>query len=314
MSTLHVVIPVFDGWAALERCLASLRDSSEDVVPVVVDHGPVPEVGENWLARHPDVVRVRASPDLWWAGATNAGIRYALEHGAERVMLLNHDCILDPGAIDRLLAYARRHPDAIISPLQIEMDTGRILNRHFSTGLLLGFPSLDLPPLREVRTEDGLVKARLTAGGRGVIIPVPVIRRIGLLDQDALPHYCSDHDFYLCARRNGVPQWLALDATVHVDAARTTTAARLGTLDFRAFVATLSERRSHFNVRDITSLMRRHYPVPGLYPVGVALAVARHCAKYLLMRPLHLGLVQTGRRANPTRPLPARPAADDSAP
>ena len=54
------------------------------------------------------------------------------------------------------------------------------------------------------------------------------------------------------------------------------TAERLEAFQARTF----RDRRSHRNLRDLSALFRRHYPIRGLYPLGVGLNLLRYSVLY----------------------------------
>ena len=77
---------------------------------------------------------------------------------------------------------------------------------------------------------------------------------------------------------------MAQGTVVDIDESTTSTASRLEQMTLRQFIDTFKNRRSHRNVRDLLSLFRLHYPIPGLYPVGVFLNLARYTLVYLFVR------------------------------
>ncbi|MFZ5560663.1 MAG: glycosyltransferase family 2 protein [Pseudomonadota bacterium] len=286
MIPLAIVITDFNGYARTRRCLAALYAGSQrDFRVIVVDHGTTAETAEGLARDFPQVLRLPASPELWWTGATNAGIRQALTLQATRIMLLNNDCYVTSEAIARLLREADLYPAAIVAPVQRDLQSGRLTAIAPSSCFALGFPSL--PGLRELNAaqrEAGVIPTRLIVGGRGVVIPAPVLARVGFLDEESLPHYGADHDFYLRARASGVPLLTATAALVDIDNTATSAASDPGRLTFAEFRATLHSIRSHRNLRDVSALFRRHYPVRRLYALGVLLYVGRYCALYLVKR------------------------------
>lgn len=287
MNELRIVIPVLNGWTYTQKCLEALRASSyRDIEVIVVDHGSTDSTKESLATSYPEVVHVLGDPSLWWAGATNLGLRVAIAHGADTVMLLNNDCYVEPDAIERLMAHRRQLGEAIVAPVQKEAVSGKPLIVTAQHCFLLGFPTLcsARPPV----TTEKLIPAKLIVGGRGVLIPTSILRRVGMLDEDHLPHYCADHDFYLRCRQRNVPLYIALDAGVHIDASKTTAAARPERLRLKAFCHTLVDRRSHRNLRDLAVLFKRYYPIKCLYGLGLALNVVRYCMLYGMKRAHYL--------------------------
>jgi GT2 family glycosyltransferase len=286
MKALHLVITDFNGFQQTGRCLEALRSSRfQDFTALVVDHGTTDETRRGLASEYREVIRIKGSADLWWTGATNLGVREALTRGADAVMLLNNDCYVTPDTIGTLVALAHERPDAIVAPVQRNLPSGKINTISPRSRFGLGFPTVPGPrDLTPEASQGGLLPVQLIAGGRGVIIPAGAFAEIGLFDEEQLPHYWADHDFYLAARRRGIPLYVATQAFVDVDNTRTTMADRPETLSFSEFLDTLTNTRSHRNLRDITALFRKHYPIRQLYMVGVLLYLSRYMLVYLACR------------------------------
>lgn len=291
-TDLFIVIPVFNGWPQTRRCLEALRQSAcQDFRVIVVDHGSTDETKSALRREFPEVECVLGDDSLWWAGATNLGIRQAIANGANQVMLLNNDCYMAPDAIGKLRAHSDSCGDnCIVAPLTKDMLTGKVLNLGFTTCLLLGFPSIRLPTVGRQKPHDTgeLMPTRLIMGGRGVIIPTNVFQRIGLLDEINLPHYLADHDFYLRCKRVGIRLMHATDAQLVVDNTRTTISNNLSNMTFSTFRETLSSKKSHRNLKDLTAFFKKYYPVKGLYLLGVGMNLARYALIYMSARILNI--------------------------
>jgi len=286
--SLHIVIPVFNSWPTTRRCLAALRGSTcKDFEVIVVDHGTDHETEHGMAQEFPDYTRITAEPSLWWAGATNTGVRYALACGAERVMLLNNDAFVEPKTIELLLNCAQEKPHTVVASVQVSDQTGKIMSAGMRHKIWLGFAGL---PGFETITEDmkrqGLVPVDLIGGGRGVIIPASVFTRIGLFDEVNLPHYYADHDFYLRCKKSGIGLYLCVTAQVRIDETTTSIAHDYEKLTFREFIASFRNPKSHRNVSYLKALFKKHYPVKQLYLIGYWLSVVRYCVMYVLKRPI----------------------------
>jgi GT2 family glycosyltransferase len=287
--SLFVVIPVLNRWDQTRRCLERLAGGRQPPTHIiVVDHGSTDGTRAGLMAHFPRVTYLEDDPAHWWTGATNAGIREALKRGAEYLILLNNDCYVKPDTLATLLDYAERHPGTIIAPVQRRLDDGAVCVVRASSCFLAGYPTLILPWHSRHVGEPRLLRSRLIIGGRGVLIPRSVFERVGMFDDARLPHYGGDHDFYLRCRRQGIPLYVAADATVELDSSHTTLATRLGSLSMNQFRETLTRRRSHRNLHALTMLFRLHYPVPGLWWVGVGLNLARYILTYLAARGFRL--------------------------
>jgi GT2 family glycosyltransferase len=293
------VIPVFNRWEQTRTCLTRLLEGTcTDFTLIVVDHGSTDGTRTELENGFPDVIRIQGSMDMWWTGATNLGIKAALELGADTVMLLNNDCYFHQDTMERLVSHLRDNPDTIIAPVQRNLRSRNITTRPMTSCFLLGFPILQLPG-RHVYNSDihHLKDASIIIGGRGVLIPVSVFRETGLLNETDLPHYGSDLDFYLRSRKHGIRLRIAQDALVDVDEETTTLSSRIGRMPLSSFLDTLKNRRSHRNIPELSALFRMHYPIPGLYPLGVALNLLRYTLVYAAARIMHTGGLKKNREA-----------------
>ncbi len=288
MSTerVHVVIPVFNRWEQTRKCLAHLEDSSfTNLQIIVVDHGSTDGTAEGLKNEFPDVLRVEGSSELWWSGATNLGVTTALEHGASLIMLLNNDCYVARDTVEVLVNHSTEHPKAVIAPVHRNLHSGEVITKRGGTLFLLGFPTLMIPgkSLYKPGTAN-LRPTSLIMGGRGTLIPASIFERIGLFNDVDLPHYWADHDFFLRCKKSGVAQYIAQGTVVDIDESTTSTATQLNNMTLPQFADTFRNRRSHRNIKDLRSLFRLHYPIPGLYPVGVFLNMARYTLVYVSVR------------------------------
>jgi GT2 family glycosyltransferase len=131
---LSIVIVSFNTRTDLERCLESLT-ANPPAMPheiVVVDNASRDDSVEAVRRRWPAARVIVQSENLGFAAANNAGIRAS---SGSLVLLLNSDCIVSPGAIDRLAGRLRAHPDAAVAgPLLVdgrnrtELSFGRMIS------------------------------------------------------------------------------------------------------------------------------------------------------------------------------------------
>lgn len=275
-NKLAIIIPAFSGQQQISHCLESIYNSQYtgfDVV--VVDHGVTDEISRLVKAAFPRTTCLRGSADLWWSGATNLGIHHALDNGNELIMLLNHDCYVREDTIGRLLKHMETTTDAIIAPVQHTLRTDRDTIGATSF-FLLGFSTIILPAAwYRFLYSAPLVPTRLIVGGRGALIRASTFRKVGTFDEINLPHYGADHDFYFRCRASGIRLFVCTDAFVDLDDTQTTSAGTDSGMAPAEFAGTLINRSSHRNLRDMYALFSRHYPVPGLAALGVAMNTAR---------------------------------------
>ena len=179
------------------RCLRSLEGNGAAGV-VVADNGSIDGSVEAIRDAFPGVELVETGANLGFSGGNNAGIRRALERGADWVVLLNNDAELEPGALE---AFAAAPPAGVLAGKLLFPDgrvqwAGQRLSLRFGySGRPHGFGRPDGPQYA-VAGEVPRAVGALMAVSR------PAIEAAGLLD-DALFAYVEDVDWSLRIREAG---------------------------------------------------------------------------------------------------------------
>ena len=108
---LSVIVVSYNTCEMTLACLGSIfsetRETGFEVL--VVDNASGDGSAEAIADRFPQVRLIRSAENLGFARANNAAAREAL---GEHLLLLNPDTVILRGAIDKLVAFARRRPDA----------------------------------------------------------------------------------------------------------------------------------------------------------------------------------------------------------
>ncbi len=111
--SIFIIILNWNGHKDTLECLASVEKIDyPNFQTIVVDNGSTDDSVKIIRAHFSKLTLLETNANLGFAGGNNVGIQHALSHGAEAVLLLNNDTIVDPNL---LKAYAReltRHPEA----------------------------------------------------------------------------------------------------------------------------------------------------------------------------------------------------------
>jgi len=207
VRTLAVVVLSWNG-AALTR--DALRSLAACRVPegwqartLVVDNGSSDGSPDMVRKEFPDVELLSLRENRRFAGGNNAGIRRALDQGADAVMLLNNDVVADPGLIEKLLAALAEQPGAgAAAPLiyfgppsdRIWYAGGRC-RPWLAHSSHRGIRERDRGRYRSIETTGYLTGCCLLATGEAW-------RDVGLLDERYFI-YAEDADWCLRARAAG---------------------------------------------------------------------------------------------------------------
>ena len=190
-----IVIPAHNRRATTVACLHRLRRQGVMAwaTPIVVDDGSTDGTGDAIRREFPEVEVLPGNGRLFWTGATELGMRRAVERDAEFVFWLNDDCEPQPGALAALLAVSReRH--AIAGGVCVLPRSGQPVYGGFKNGRR---------ELAFVSAAPGEVTACAALNGNLVCVPRAVIDAIGFPDGRGLPHASGDTDYALRASERG---------------------------------------------------------------------------------------------------------------
>ena len=110
---ISIVILNWNGKKIHLACLASVEKIEyPNFQTIVVDNGSSDDSVEAIRTQFPQVTLLETHENLGFAGGNNVGIQHALSSGAEAVLLLNNDTIVDPGLLTAYAAQLARYPNA----------------------------------------------------------------------------------------------------------------------------------------------------------------------------------------------------------
>jgi len=221
----------------------AVLESSRDVASLlIVDSGSGDGSAEQLEEALPEAVVLRSERNLGFSGASNLGLRRALDDGADLVVLINSDVAITPDCLERLEAALDTDSragiagpalicaaDGVVESLGISLDrrTGRMRQ--------LGFGSPSAGGFTDTRRVDAV-------SGCVVLLRRAVLDKVGLLDEDYFYSF-EDVDWCLRASRAGF-------ASICVAAAR---AHHIG----GASIGSDSSARSYYAARNHLLLSRR---------------------------------------------------------
>jgi GT2 family glycosyltransferase len=249
-------------WNGLEdtlACLASLEHLEAPtfgVQTVVIDNGSLQNPTSEIERRFPGVKVVRLDSNTGFAGGCNFGAALALQAGADYVLLLNNDTVVQPGFLEPLVAYLDRHPEAAIAAPVI-CYSNRPNTVWFGGGkirLALGyFQHRYLNQSREHVPAEPMITDYVS--GCCMLVERQLIAAIGLFDERFFAYY-EDSDFCLRARQHGytiacVPQsliWHKVSASMRRDLSEGTTSPLKHYLLTRNRIATVIKHGSRLQV------------------------------------------------------------------
>jgi GT2 family glycosyltransferase len=204
---MRKVAAIVVNWNAREdtrECLESLlRSSHRDLETVLIDNASSDGSLEYLQGLLPATVFVRNATNEGFARASNAGMKLALERGADYLFLFNNDAVVDERAVERLLAAMEESRQIGLAGPKIfyfsrkdtiwsaggEVDFWRGMTRH------RGIRQQDSPELSIQRDVDYLTGCALMASKE-------LVEKVGMLDT-SYRMYGEDADWCLRATKAG---------------------------------------------------------------------------------------------------------------
>jgi GT2 family glycosyltransferase len=102
----HVVVIVLNwcGEADTVACIDSLRASDYPRLTILlVDNGSPDGSGERLHRRYPELPYLQTGANLGYTGGNNRGLDWARANGADHVVILNNDTVVDPACVSWLV-------------------------------------------------------------------------------------------------------------------------------------------------------------------------------------------------------------------
>ncbi len=265
---IHIIIPVFNRWQFTKKCLLSLRSQTyTDFKTIVVDHGSTDGTSEFIKSEFPEVFLLKGNESMWWTAATNVGVRYALENGADFVLTLNNDLIVKPDYLYQLDKLATKNPYAIIGSVSVDInEPTKVIyaGTKWNKWTAKYRSAIDLSKFVEIKNEQSIIETDLLPG-RGTLIPVKAFRNLGLFDEMNFPHYAADEEFANRCKKNGVQLYVSTQAIVHSIYEATGLKNIHHSKNIKYWKDLFISRRSPINIKRRWLWAKINSPIPPLY-------------------------------------------------
>lgn len=174
----------------IQRCLDSLMSSTYSCIPVVVDNASTDDTVSFIDSQYPAVILLKQTENWGFGKANNIGMRYALDHQADSIVLLNQDARVDPEVLEMMV----RQDDgkSLLTPLHMTGD-GQDYDFNFKAQLVKSETGLI-----ELLAQHQSLESRYPIGLFNAAfwyLPAGIVREIGGFNP-MFPHYGEDNNYY----------------------------------------------------------------------------------------------------------------------
>ena len=202
-KSIYAVLVEWGGVELTIDCIESLQKSNINNLKIIVVDNCSSDNSLEIIQQYASdkVIILSAKHNNGFSSGNNIGIKYALQHDADYIMLLNNDTVVDPGMVQELInnskgkyitvpkIYYYSNPDTIwFAGGQIDYKRGRFYH--------IGENKKDSNHYEKKRPVD-------FATGCCLMIPKTVMEQTGLLYEPFFM-YCEDVEYSLRASRKGI--------------------------------------------------------------------------------------------------------------
>jgi GT2 family glycosyltransferase len=186
-AKIYVVVPVYNRKGYLERFLNCLRRQTfRNFAIIVVDDGSTDGTSELVTEQFPEVKLLQGDGNLWWTGAINVGIRYAMTQASttDAVLVINDDLEVNPDYLETLHGLFKLMPRTLIGSVIVDIHNPDVIDNG---GVIVNMLTAKFTVLNHKKPlsefpKDYYVPVSLLSG-RGTLIPIQLFYEVGLFDE-----------------------------------------------------------------------------------------------------------------------------------
>ena len=205
------------------ECIESLEGINYDNYKIiVVDNGSEAESVLKIEKKYPELKIIKNKENFGFAGGNNIGIKYAMENGADYVLLLNNDTTVEKDFLEKLVEAGELNKEnGLLGPkTNYHSEQNRIwfaggkVSWLKNKGTHIGLDEIDSKQYDEIKEVDYLT-------GCCLLIKREIIEKIGVLEEDYFLYY-EDTDFCLRAKNIGYKCLYIPEAKIYHKVSRST--------------------------------------------------------------------------------------------
>ena len=183
---IYVITPTFNRVGFTRQYLEALeKQTVKNFKTIIIDDCSTDGTQEMIEYNFPNVVLLKEKGDLWWAEATNIGVKFAIDNGATHIITLNDDTVPENDFIEKMMYWASIKPNVLLGAVGVSNKTNKII----FGGKNIDWKNRSIKDLLDTLDENelyGLHEVNFFPG-RGLLVPVEVFNEIGFYDSKNFP-------------------------------------------------------------------------------------------------------------------------------
>ena len=187
MQKVYCIIPTRNRLSCLKNIINILNQQTYSVISVIVIDDGSTDGTHDYLEHHAltNLTVIEGDGELWWGGATAVGMKAAILMAADSdvLLLLNDDCVFDENYIKLMLEKIySMPPGAVVSP------------QYDVNSKMYAYAGYKIDHYKQSITHVKCEPIDASVG-RGLMIPVNVVKNIGIINARKFPHYMGDIEY-----------------------------------------------------------------------------------------------------------------------
>lgn len=208
-NKIFIIIPVFNRLSYTKKCLSSLENQTyKNFEVIIVNDGSTDDTSEYIKNEYPFWTILKGSGNWWWTKSMYTGIEYALRYAklGDFILSLNNDCYAKKDYLFEIINASKKNKGAIVGSLVVDADNPR---KIIESGVRINwkdnliYANTDkLSELSDYVNTENIISKVDTLPGKGTLIPIEVFDKAGNFNYSRLPHYISDYEFFIRAKKH----------------------------------------------------------------------------------------------------------------
>lgn len=179
----------------------------------LVDDGSTDGSSEYISKNYPEVKILKGGGNLWWTGSINLALKEVIPQfkTGDFILIINSDVTFESNYFSNLIKDSVENNRAVVGSLSRDyLNKNEIIDKGIKMDWKR-YVYFSSPFLEGKNFSDDVD----TLSTRGVLIPVEVIEKIGLMDEKHFPHYGSDYDYLFSIKENGFKLIVSYNAVIY---------------------------------------------------------------------------------------------------